>query len=188
MVLYNAGQYCSLNKKEKHDIFLILLKFLNEVIKSNNIDSAHIIGGDFNFDTSTIKLPTDVRVLLYLSGKGNYKPCMGYYIRYSREIKYEQSIYKNYSDKHRPCIAKSSIVGDGVNEKVLSFCQSTNRESSNACTIIAVLAAIDFLSGTGWFSLTSELPDYCYKLFNKGNQMYDSLDVGQTNYSAPRHP
>ncbi len=174
VVLYNAGQYCSLNKKEKHDIFLILVKFLNRVIKSNNIDS-YIIGGDFNFDTSTIKLPTDVRVLLYGSGKGNYKPCMSCYIR--------------YSDKHRPCIAKSSIVGDGVNENVLSFCQSTNRESSNACTIIAVLAAIDFLSGTGWFSLTSALglsfPDYCYKLFNKGNQMYDSLDIGQTNYSAP---
>ncbi len=121
--------------------------------------------------------------------KLKHKPCMGYYIRYSREIKYERLIYKNYSDKHRPCIAESSIVSDGVNENVLSFCQSTNRESSNACTIIAVLAAIDFLSGTGWFSLTSawglSFPDYCYKLFNKGNQMYDSLDVGQTNYSAP---
>ena len=188
VVLYNAGQYSRLNEKEKRDIFLILVNSLNKVIESNNIGS-YIICGDFNFDTSTLKLPTDVKVLSYDSGKGSCKPSMhmDYYVCYSREIKYKQLIHKNCSDKHRPRIVESSIISDGVNENVLSFCQSTNRESSNACTIIAVLAAIDFLSGTEWFSLTYVLglSDYCYKLFNKGNQMYDSLDVGQTNYSAP---
>jgi hypothetical protein len=53
-------------KKKKY--FLSLLKFLDEVIKKKDIRS-YIIGGDFNFDTSTItellNLPEDVVVGSY---------------------------------------------------------------------------------------------------------------------------
>ena len=69
---------------------------------------------------------------------------------------------------------------------------------SNACTIIAVLAAVNFLSETAWFSqhnlistLDSSFLAYCYQLFTEGNQMCDNLDEAQINYSAPdilEHP
>ena len=70
---------------------------------------------------------------------------------------------------------------------------------SNACTIIAVLAAVNFLSETAWFSqhcllspLDSSFLAYCYQLFTEGNQMYDNINEGhQINYSAPEileHP
>ena len=88
-----------------------------------------------------------------------------------------------------------------VNEYLLSFCQS-NMDSqslgSNACTIIAVLVAINFLSDTAWFSqhhllstLDSSFLAYSYQLFTEGNQMYESLDEEQINYCAPEileHP
>ena len=88
-----------------------------------------------------------------------------------------------------------------VNEYLLSFCQS-NMDShslgSNACTIIAVLVAINFLSDTAWFSqhhllstLDTSFLAYSYQLFTEGNQMYESLDEEQINYCAPEileHP
>ena len=88
-----------------------------------------------------------------------------------------------------------------VNEYLLSFCQSNmdNKSlGSNACTIIAVLAAINFLSDTAWFSqhnllstLDSSFVAYCYQLFTEGNQMYENLDEEQINYCTPEileHP
>ena len=48
-----------------------------------------------------------------------------------------------------------TIVDNHLNEYLLSFCQSNINNQllgSNACTIIAVLAAINFLSETAWFS------------------------------------
>ena len=88
-----------------------------------------------------------------------------------------------------------TIVNNHVNEYLLSFCQSNINNQllgSNACTIIAVLAAINFLSETAWFSqhnllstLDSSFLAYCYQLFTEGNQMYENLSNEQTNYSAP---
>ena len=75
---------------------------------------------------------------------------------------------------------------NNVNEYLLSFCQSNVSNQllgSNACTIIAVLASINFLSGTAWFSqhtlistLDSSFLGYCHQLFIEGNQMYESLN------------
>ena len=93
------------------------------------------------------------------------------------------------------------ISGDYHYKYLLSFCQSNlNSRSlgSNACTIIAVLVAINFLSDTAWFSqhhllstLDSSFLAYSYQLFTEGNQMYESLDEEQINYCAPEileHP
>ena len=223
------GRYDGLNEKVKHDIFLILVEFLNKVIEKNGIDS-YIIGGNFGFDTSTVKLPAGVKILSYESGKANYQSCMDYYILRSRGAKCQQlvraihhenqetpnsdqnvkkpnrkhdepnpSIGQNSTERDRPRFVEHSIsMNPDVDEYVLSFCQSTNQQSSNACTIIAVLAAIDFLSGNEWFSqndLASDLnpgfPKYGDKLFTKGNQMYRKLNRDQVNYSAPdilKHP
>ena len=96
-------------------------------------------------------------------------------------------------------IVKLNTDANHVKEYLLSFCQSnidSQALGSNACTIIAVLIAIDFLSDTAWFSQhvhnllatldsTFEFLDYCYQLFTKGNEMYDNLDESQVNYSAP---
>ena len=218
------GRYSELDEKVKHDIFLILVEFLNKVIEKNGINS-YIIGGHFGFDTSTVKLPAGVKILTYESGKANYQSCMDYYIAHSRGAKCEQliraihfenqeapnsdqnekisnrkhdepnpSIGQNSTERDRPRFVERSIYIDDVDEYVLSFDQSTNRQSSNACTIIAVLAAIDFLSGNEWFSqndlaydLDPDFPDYCYKMFNTGNQLYDKFHEGQdrgVNYSA----
>ena len=98
-------------------------------------------------------------------------------------------------------IVTFTIVNDHVNEYLLSFCQSNLNNQllgSNACTIIAVVAAVNFLSETAWFSqhnlistLDSSFLAYCDQLFTEGNQMYDNLDEAQINYSAPdilEHP
>ena len=90
---------------------------------------------------------------------------------------------------------------NNVNEYLLSFCQSNVSNQllgSNACTIIAVLASINFLSGTAWFSqhtlistLDSSFLGYCHQLFIEGNQMYESLNEDKVNYCAPEileHP
>ena len=214
------GRYKGLNEKVKHDIFLILVEFLNKVIEKNGIDS-YIIGGDFGFDTSTVKLPAGVKILSNESGKANYQSCVDYYILHSRGAKCQQLIRaihfenqeapnsdqneKNSNRKHdepSPSVGQNSTdrnwlrcvkhpIHDSVDKYVLSFSQSTKRQSSNACTIIAVLAAIDFLSGKEWFegnNLASELNRsflaYCDKLFTRGNHLYDNRGEEQTDYSV----
>ena len=223
------GRYSELDEKVKHNIFLILVEFLNKVIEKNGIDS-YIIGGNFGFDTSTVKLPAGVKILSYESGKANCQSCVDYYILRSRGAKCEQliraihfenqeapnsdqnekisnrkhdkpnpSIGQNSTEEDRPrFLTRSNDVVQYVLEYVLSFDQSTNRQSSNACTIIAVLAAIDFLSGNKWFlqndlasNLEPDFPNYCDELFTKGNEIYRKLDRNQVNYSAPEileHP
>ena len=214
------GRYSELDEKVKHDIFLILVEFLNKVIEKKGIDS-YIIGGDFGFDTSTVKLPAGIKILTYESGKANYQSCMDYYIAHSRGAKCEQliraihfenqeasnsdqneknsnrkhdepnpSVGQNSTERDMPRFVKHSVIND-INEDVLSFCQSTNRQSSNACTIIAMLAAIDFLSGKKWFErndLASELDcsflAYCDELFTRGNHLYDKRAEEQTDYSV----
>jgi hypothetical protein len=54
-----------------------------------------------------------------------------------------------------------------------------------------VLAAINFLSNTVWFSqqhilstLDFSFLAYCYQLFTEGNQMHESLDEEQINFCA----
>ena len=219
------GRYSELDEKVKHNIFLILVEFLNKVIEKNDIDS-YIIGGDFDFDTSTVKLPAGVKILSYESGKANCQSCVDYYILRSRGAKCEQLIraihFENQEapnsdqnikisnrkhDKPNPSIGQNSTEEDrprfvtrpnDVDEYVLSFDQSTKRQWSNACTIIAVLAAIDFLSGNKWFlqndlasNLEPDFPNYCDELFTKGNEIYRKLDGNQVNYTAPEileHP
>ncbi|XP_028394444.1 uncharacterized protein LOC114518637 [Dendronephthya gigantea] len=97
-------------------------------------------------------------------------------------------------------IVRSTTINH-VNEYLLSFCQSNIGNQllgSNACTIIAVLVSINFLSGTAWFSqhtivstLDSTFLGYCHQLFIEGNQLYESLEEEQVNYCAPeiiQHP
>ncbi|CAB4031028.1 Hypothetical predicted protein [Paramuricea clavata] len=62
------GPHNRFTGEKKKRVFLSLLKFLDKVIEEKNIRS-YIIGGDFNFDTSTItelpNLPEDVVVGSY---------------------------------------------------------------------------------------------------------------------------
>ena len=85
------GRYSELDEEVKHDIFLILVEFLNKVIEKNDIES-YIIGGNFGFDTSTVKLPAGVKILSNESDKANYQSCVDYYIAHSRGAKCEQLI------------------------------------------------------------------------------------------------
>ena len=164
----------------RHDVFSILVEFLKKVIAENGIDFC-IIGGDIGFDTSTVKLLSKTKILSYESGKENYHPCMDYYILRAggeRGVKCVQNI-------------KAVHFETVVEEYILPFSQSNSDGWSNACTIIAVLAAIDFLFGEHWFShnsLASRLdPDisaYCRDLFDEGNRLYDELGGSQHGYST----
>ena len=158
------------SEKLRHGVFSILVEFLKKVIAEKCIDFC-IIGGDIGLDT--VELPTGLKILSYESDKENDHRCMDYYILRAggeRGVKCVQNI-------------KAVHFETVVEEYILPFSQSSINDGwSNACTIIAVLAAIDFLSGEEWFShnsLASRLgPDistYCHELFKRGNQLYDKL-------------
>ena len=55
------GRYRGKTKEKRIEAFNNLVKFLNEVIKLQHIDS-YIIGGDFNFDTQEVEPPENVVV------------------------------------------------------------------------------------------------------------------------------
>ena len=166
------------SEKLRHDVFSILVEFLKKVIAENGIDFC-IIGGDIGLDT--VELPTGLKILSYESDKENDHPCMDYYILRAggeRGVKCVQNI-------------KAVHFETVVEEYILPFSQSNSDGWSNACTIIAVLAAIHFLSGEEWFSrnsLASRLdPDisaYCRGLFDDGNKWYDKLDENGDGYST----
>ena len=195
------------SEKLRHDVFSILVEFLKKVIAENGIDFC-IIGGDIGLDT--VELPTGVKILSYESDKENDHPCMDCYILPGPGVKCVQNIKAvHFESRETPrehdqpnssvrqnstepaTFVKKELHCQVVEEFVLSVSQFSNRRSSNACTIIAVLAAINFLSGEGWFSrdslaLTLEdpgFPDYCRDLFNEGNKLYDELGEN-INYST----
>ena len=208
LVVSYDGQSSEREKLRRY-VFLILVEFLKKVIAKNGIDFC-IIGGDIGLDT--VELPTGLKILSYESDKENDHPCMDYYILRGdgeRGVKCVQNIkavhfesqetpkehdepnssVRQNSTEPATFVKRSRIYQ--VEEFSLSVSQFSNREWSNACTIIAVLAAINFLSGERWFSrdslaLTLEdpgFPDYCRDLFNEGNRLYDELGENK-NYST----
>ena len=100
-----------------------------------------------------------------------------------------------------PCTAHvvfQNQRGD-VTEWVLSVCQSNvaGQSGSNACTIIAVLVAINFLLPSGWVlpspknSLCQAFVSMFKEIMVQGNILHQWLGCSHLNYSAPeviQHP
>lgn len=97
-----------------------------------------------------------------------------------------------------PVVVHQNQQGD-VTEWVISVCQSSvsGDLGSNACTIIAVLVAVNFLLPTGWIlpCPQNNLPQAFTRMFKElmiqGNIVHQWLGHSQQTYSAPeiiQHP
>ena len=97
-----------------------------------------------------------------------------------------------------PVVVHQNQQGD-VTEWVISVCQSSvsGELGSNACTIIAVLVAVNFLLPTGWIlpCPQNNLPQAFTRMFKElmvqGNIVHQWLGHAQQTYSAPeiiQHP
>ena len=203
------------SEKLRHRVFSILVEFLKKVIAENGIDFC-IIGGDIGLDTSTVKLLSKTKILSYESDKENDHPCMDYYIlrgdgergvkcvQNIKAVHFESqetprehdepssSVRQNSTEPAKPDNDSTHVV---VNVVPLSqqATMSSKRPWSNKCTIVAVLAAIDFLSGKGWLSpktqtelsVNSCFRYYCgEELFHKGNELCEKLGKNQDGYCA----
>ena len=201
------------SEKLRHRVFSILVEFLKKVIARNGFC---IIGGDIGLDTSAVKLPTGLKILSHESDKENYHPCtMDYYILRGPGVKCVQqikavhfasqetprghdqpssSVGQNSTEPAKP--VNNSTHCEVVTEYVVSLSQhatmSSERPWSNKSTIVAVLAAIDFLSGERGFStknrtlnVTRNFRRYCREeLFRDGNELCDKLGKNQDGYCA----
>ena len=88
-----------------------------------------------------------------------------------------------------PVVVHQNQQGD-VTEWMISVCQSGELES-NACTIIAVLVAVNFLLPTGWILPCPQknLPQAFTRMFKElmiqGNIVHQWVGHAQLTYSAP---
>ena len=97
-----------------------------------------------------------------------------------------------------PAVIFQNQRGD-ITEWMVSVCQSSvsGELGSNACTIIAVLVAVNFLLPTGWVlpcpqnSLPQSFVSMFKELMVQGNIVHQWLGIAQQNYSASeviQHP
>ena len=206
------------SEKLRHRVFSILVEFLKKVIVENGIDFC-IIDGNIGLDT--VKLPTGLEILSYESDK-EYHPCMDYYIlrrggeRVAKCVQNIKAVHFENQETPREHDQPSPSVGQNstepakpidnsphckvVKEYVVSLSRQPTMSSerptsptSNKCTIVAVLAAIDFLSEELWFSrdknptlsVNDSFRQYCSrKLFTKGDKLCDKLGKNQDGYCA----